>query len=183
MTRGLLLTLVCGALVCGAPPAAAGQTPSAELQKLDVSVGHWVFHGTSAATAKRPARPFTWDEQCGWSPNHLYLECTFSNDWGGGHKVESLVVETYNTTDHGYWHYEFFSTGESGKDPFVSRMDVAGNVWTEYGREAIPGKQTGERIIYTWTPPDRVTVTIETSKNGTHWIVVDRAEGVKSSES
>ena len=178
MKRSLLLALVCSAAFGVAPLLAAGQASSPERQKLDISVGHWVFHGKAAATAKTPAQAFTWDEQCDWSANHLYLQCTFSNDWGG-HKVESLVVDTYNTVDHGYWHYELYSIGESGKDPFVSRMDIRRNVWVEYGRKAVPGKRTGERIVYNWAPPDRVSVKIETSKDGTHWTTVDQAEGVK----
>lgn len=178
MKRSLLLVLVCAAIAGVAPLRAAGVTPPAELQQLNVSVGHWVFHGTSAATATRPAQPFTWDAHCDWSPNHWYLECAFSNTYVG-RKVESLVVNTYNTTDRTFWHYEFFSVGQSGKTPFVTRMDVKNNVWTEYGREAIPGKQTGQRIIYTWMPPNRVDMKIETSKDGTSWTTVNHAQGVK----
>ncbi|MDE3156613.1 MAG: hypothetical protein KGN76_16045 [Acidobacteriota bacterium] len=178
MKRSVLLALVCSAAFGAAPLLAAGVPPPPELQQLNVALGHWVFHGTSAATPTRPAQPFTWDSHCEWSPNHFYLECQFSNTYVRG-KVESLVVNTYNTTDKTFWHYEFFAVGQSGKEPFVSRMDVKDNVWTEYGREAIPGKQTGERIIYTWRPPSHVDMKIEISKDGTHWTTVNHAEGVK----
>lgn len=181
MTRRLLLVLACSATLGVAPVLAAGaQAPSPEFQKLDVSIGHWMFQGTQAATASRPAQAFTWDEQCDWSSNHLFLECTFSNDWGGRRgKVESIVVDTYNTTDKSYWHYELYSIGQTGKNPFACKMDINGNVWTEYAREAIPGKQNGEQIIYTWESPSRVTVEIKTSKDGKTWTTVDKAEGVK----
>lgn len=158
-------------------PAIAQSRPSPESQKLDVSVGRWVFHGTSK-TKTGKTQPFTWNENCAWSPNHLYLECTFSNVWAG-RAVESLVVDAYNTTDHSYWHYEFYSGGEKGDHPFVSRMDVSGNTWIEYGQQTIPGKKAGERIVYKWDPPNRVSVAIETSKDGVHWSTVDQGEGTK----
>lgn len=178
MKRSLWLVLVCAALAGGTSVQADGLTPPPELQQLGVALGHWVFHGTSAATNNRPAQPFTWDSHCDWSPNHWYLECAFSNTYVG-RKVESLVVNSYNTTDRTFWHYEFFSAGQSGKNPFVTKMDVKDNVWTEYGREAIPGKQKGQRIIYTWMPPDRVDMKIETSDDGTTWTTVNHAEGRK----
>jgi hypothetical protein len=178
VTRALLCSLASIAALSVAPGRATAQTLSPELQKLDVSIGRWVFHGTQQPARGGAPQPFTWNEDCQWSPNRLFLECTFSNDWNG-RKVESLVVDAYNAVDHSYWHYELYATGQKGNSPFVARMDVTGDTWTEYGRDAIPGKQTGERIIYTWTSPGHVTVVIETSKDGETWTTVDRAEGVR----
>lgn len=178
VTCGTVLVLgVVSALALWGMPAVAQTGSSPELQKLDVSVGRWVFHGTSK-TKSGKTQPFTWNENCEWSPNHLYLECTFSNVWAG-RAVESLVVDTYNTADKSYWHYELYAGGEKGDHPFVSRMDVNGNTWIEYGQQAVPGKKTGERIVYHWDPPKRVSVAIETSKDGVHWTAVDQGEGVK----
>ena len=179
MTRGLWLSLICSAACAAVPaPAAGAQSSSPELQKLDISVGRWVFHGESLNSRSGKPAPFTWNEDCAWSPNHLFLECTFSNNWNG-RAVESLVVDTYNTVDKSYWHYEFFATGQKGNNPFVSRMDIADNVWTEHGADAVPGKKNGERIVYTWESNSRVKVEIQTSKDGVTWTTVDRAEGVK----
>jgi hypothetical protein len=179
MHRRLFFTLACCAALGAAPLLAAGaQAPSAELQKLDISTGRWVFHGEAINATTGASTPFTWNEDCGWSPNHLFLECTFSNNWNG-RAVESLVVDSYNSVDKSYWHYEMYATGQRGSNPFVSRMDIAGNVWTEHGRDVVPGKQTGERIVYTWQSPTRVHVEIQTSKDGTTWTTVDRADGVK----
>ena len=182
-----LRRLICGGVVALAAafgmafagmPVMAQAGGSAELQKLDVSVGRWVFHGKTLKTASGKPGSWTWRENCRWSPNHVYLECTFSNVWSG-RKVESLVVDTYNTADQSYWHYELYAGGEKGDHPFVSRMDVNGNTWIEYGQKAIPGKKTGERIVYHWDPPNRVSVAIEISKDGEHWSAVDQGEGVK----
>jgi hypothetical protein len=178
MKRSLLLSLVFGATFAFAPMPAGAQTLSPELQKLDVSVGRWVFHGKTLKTKAGKPGSFTWNEDCRWSSNHLYLECTFSNVWSGK-AVESLVVDTYNTADRSYWHYELYASGEKGDKPFVSRMDVNGNTWIEYGEQAIPGKKAGERIVYQRDPPNRVSVTIETSKDGVHWEAVNQGEGVK----
>lgn len=179
MTRRLLLLLACSAAFGVAPIlAAGGQAPSPELQKLDISVGHWVFHGSTVNTTTGRSSSFTWDEHCAWSPNHLFLQCTFSNNWAG-RQVESLVVDTYNSVDKSYWHYEMYASGQRGANPFVSRMDIDGNVWTEHGRDAVPGKTRGERIVYTWESATHVNVVIETSEDGVHWTTVDKAEGVK----
>jgi hypothetical protein len=178
MKRSLLASLVCVAAFAFAPMMAGGQSLSPELQKLDVSVGRWVFHGKELKTTSGKPGSFTWNEDCRWSTNHLYLECTFSNVWSGK-AIESLVVDTYNTADHSYWHYELYASGEHGDKPFVSRMEIKGNTWIEYGQEAIPGKKTGERIVYEWDPPSRVSVAIETSEDGVHWTPVDQGNGVK----
>lgn len=181
MKRSLLLFLACtAAFVFGfTPTQGAGDQPvSPELQRLDVSAGRWVFHGKELKMKSGKPGSFTWNEDCAWSSNHLYLECTFSNVWSGK-AIESLVVDTYNTADHNYWHYELYATGEKGDKPFVSRMEIKGNTWIEYGQEAVPGKKTGERIVYRWDPPSRVSVAIETSKDGVRWTAVDQGEGVK----
>lgn len=169
------LLIVAGLALFSAPPQTPSRSP--ELQALDVSVGRWIFHGTSRSRSGQPGT-WTWNEDCAWSPNQIYLECTFSNVWSG-RAVESLVVDTYNSTDHNYWHYEFYSSGENGQKPFAARMEIKGNTWTEYGSEAIPGKQRGERIIYDWQPPDKVAVRIETSVDGVTWTAVDQGTGIK----
>lgn len=180
MKRSFLFFLLCSAaiLFAASPSTAGGPQLSPELQKLNLSLGRWVFHGTTLKTKSGKPGSWTWNEDCRWSPNHLYLECTFSNVWSGK-PVESLVVDTYNTADHAYWHYEFYASGEKGGKPFVSPMTVTANTWIEYGRKAIPGKQAGERIVYHWGPPGHVRVAIESSKDGAHWTPVDQGEGTR----
>jgi hypothetical protein len=176
--RTVFLLLIFGSALAIATTPAAAQLPSPQLEKLGVSVGRWVFHGTELKTKSGKPASFTWNEDCRWSPNHLFLECTFSNVWAGK-PVESLVVDTFNTRDRSYWHYELYATGEHGGNPFVSRMDINGNTWIEYGQQAVPGKKSGERIVYNWDPPNRVRVAIETSQDGVDWTPVDAAEGAK----
>jgi hypothetical protein len=155
--------------------AAAQQAPSAkppasELRLLDVSLGRWVFHGTSKSRTGKTGT-WTWRENCQWSPNRTYLECTFSNVWSG-RPAESLVVDTYNTVDHAFWHYEMFSEGERGAKPFAAKMAVTPTTWIEYGGPH-------ERITYHWGPAGHVKVAIETSKDGKTWTAVDQGEGVR----
>lgn len=175
LVGALLFPVAANVETQGAKAQSAGA--SSELQKLDVSLGKWVFHGTTKDRSGK-AGTFTWNEDCRWSPNHLFLECTFSNVWSG-RPVESLVVDTYNSADKSYWHYEFYASGEKGDKPFFSRMEVNGDTWIEHGRDVIPGKQSGERIVYNWGPPGHVKVAIETSKDGTHWDAIDQGEGVR----
>ena len=182
MKGRLLLLAICSAAIAlagaFAPVLEAGGPPlSPEVQKLDISVGRWVFHGTTKTKSGKPGA-WTWNEDFHWSPNLFYLECTFINVLSGK-PVESLVVDTYNSADKSYWHYELYASGEHGDKPFVSRMDINGNTWIEYGRKAVPGKKAGERIVYQWQPPGRVKVAIETSKDGAHWAAVDQGEGIK----
>lgn len=178
--KHVMLVPVVAALLAGATCARAAntQTLAPELKKLDIAAGQWVFHGKSLATPYSKAGTWTWRENCRWSTDRLYLECTFDNTWSG-QSVKSLVVDTWNTHDKSYWHYEMFSAGASGKHPFSSRMTIRGNTWTEYGEEEHDGKKTRERIVYTYASPTRVSVEIRISKNGTHWTTVDKGEGVK----
>lgn len=149
----------------------SAQPAAQQLRLLDVSLGRWVFHGTSRAGRSGKPGTWTWNENCAWSSNHVFLECTFSNVWSG-RPAESLVVDTYNTVDHAFWHYEMFSTGGRGAKPFAAKMDVTPTTWIEYGGPH-------ERITYQWGPPGHVKVAIETSKDGQNWTAVDQGTGTR----
>lgn len=162
----------------GTALAAGAVTPAQKLLKLDVAVGRWIFHGKSLDTAFGKAGNWTWNEDCGWSANRLFLECSFDNEWSGK-KVRSLVVDTYNARDKSYWHYELFAAGAGGARPFVSRMTIAGSTWTESGQDTVAGKRVRERIVYDFVSADRVDVKIQISRDGKRWVTIDRGEGEK----
>ena len=164
-----------------AAPALAGGFPSRapELNALDVQAGHWIYHGTTTPD-KAGGKPgtFTWDEHCGWSADQLFLTCSFDNDWSG-HKVQSLVVDTWNARDKSYWHYEMFAVGSGGAKPFASRMRINGNTWTETGEDDAHGKKSYDRISYVYTSPTAVTVKIEVSQDKQHWKTILAGSGIK----
>lgn len=171
---------ILSALLFAAPVLAAGFPPLApELKALDVQTGHWIYHGTTAP-AKAGGKPgtFTWDEHCGWSADKLFLLCSFDNDWSG-RKVQSLVVDTWNSRDKSYWHYEMFAVGAGGAKPFASKMIIRGNTWIELGEDNDHGKQSYERISYVYHSPTRVAVKIEVSPDKKHWKTVLDGTGVK----
>ena len=167
-----------GLIAAGVAQGAGTRPLSPELKKLDIATGQWVFHGKSLDTPYSKAGEWTWNETCRWSSDHIYLVCTFANMWSG-QAVNSLVVDTYNTHDKTYWHYEMFSAGAGGKHPFSSRMTIKGNTWIESGEDEHKGTKIKERIVYTYASPARVAVEIQVSKDGSHWITVDKGEGVK----
>ncbi|HEX5340248.1 MAG TPA: hypothetical protein VFX47_05160, partial [Gammaproteobacteria bacterium] len=161
----------------------ATETParSPQLQALDISVGKWVYHGTTMATPRQKAGTWTWNADCNWSANNTFLMCSFSNVWSGK-AVKSLVVDTWNDSDKTYWHYEMFAGGDGGAKPFISRMSIEGDVWTEYGSSEEKGKKTAYRIVYRYTSPTRVSVKLETSKDGgAHWYTFAEGAGIKQS--
>lgn len=177
--KGIVNLAMLSVVLAGAPVLAADtQALSPALQKLDVSVGHWQFHGETLDTPFGKAGKWIWNEACHWSGNRVFLVCSFTNDWSGK-TVKSLVVDTYNNQDRAYWHYELFAVGATGKRPFVSRMTVTGNTWIEYGQDKAQGNTINERIVYRYASPTRVSVEIQVSRNGVHWITVDRGRGVK----
>ena len=149
-----------------------------ELKALDAQSGHWVYHGTTAATKTDKAGTFSWDEHCGWSANKLFLMCSFDNDWSG-EKVQSLVVDTWNSKDQSYWHYEFFAVGGGGAKPFATKMTIQGNTWIETGEDDDNGKKSYDRITYVYTSSTQVTVKIEISPDQKQWKTVVEGTGVK----
>lgn len=173
------LAILCTILLT-TPVFAANTTHAATPQQaLDMQAGHWIYHGTTAASSKDKAGTFTWDEHCGWSANQLFLVCSFDNVWSG-QKAQSLVVDSWNAQDKTYWHYEMFAVGGSGAKPFSSRMTIHGNTWTEYGEDdAADGSKNYDRILYVYSSPTRVKVSIEVSKDGTHWTTYASGEGLK----
>ncbi len=174
----LVIAVLIMSSVAGIAMAADSRTLSLELQKLNIFVGHWEFHGQTLETAFGKAGTWTWDEDCRWSDNQVFLLCSFNNIWSG-ESVGSLVVDTYNKKDHGYWHYELFADSLTGSRPFISKMTVAGDTWTEYGQDKEHGKKISERITYRYNSPQQVDVEIQVSRDGTHWVTVDRGRGVK----
>ena len=173
------IAALCG-LLFATPAMAAGFPHRApELNALNVQSGHWIYHGTTAPAKKSgKSGTFTWDEHCGWSADGLFLMCSFDNDWSG-RKIQSLVVDTWNTTDKSYWHYEMYAVGASGASPFASKMTIEGNTWIELGEEHRHGKTTYERISYVYHTPTRVSVKIEVSRDRKHWKTTLDGNGVK----
>lgn len=177
--KRLLFLLVFVAALASAPAFAAGNRPlSPELQKLNISVGRWVYHGKTLKTPSGKPGTWTWNADCRWSPDMMFLECSFDNVWSGK-AVKSLVVDTYNAKDRTYWHYEMFAAGSGGAHPFVSRMTIHGNTWVEYGQDLDHGRKVQERIVYRFASSSRVSVAIQTSRDGKHWTTIDQGEGVK----
>jgi hypothetical protein len=183
MRFNLVSALLVAAPVLTAPvfaPGVPARTP--ELQALDVQSGHWVYHG-STAPREAGGKPghFTWDEHCGWSADQLFLMCSFDNDWSG-RKIQSLVVDTWNTQDKTYWHYEMYSVGESGAKPFASKMTIQGNTWTELGEGENHGNKSYERITYVYSSSTHVRVKIEVSSDGQNWKTTLDGTGVKQAK-
>lgn len=168
------------ALIPYFPAAALAQTPSTQesgLQQLDVSAGHWVYHGESLDGKGAHPSAWTWNEECRWSANHIFMLCSFSNTWGGKH-VDSVVVDTYSRKDGAFWHYEIFN--DSGAKPFASKMQVDGATRTESWSETHKGKTVRQRIVYQFTSPGEVTVQFQRSQDGTHWQTTASGKGEKT---
>lgn len=160
------------------PIALAGSAPPLrpELEPLDIAAGTWHYHGETKAVADQKASKWTWLEECGWSTNRAFMTCSFTMDWSDG-LVKSQAVSTYNYKDKSYWHYEMFDSDGSGADPFISRMTIANNMWTNYGKS----NNKTYRVIYHYTSPTQVSVLIEQTSDNVHWITLAQGEGVKES--
>ena len=121
------LAVLSGLLLAVSAFGAGAQQPRApQFKALDVQSGHWVYRGTTAPrrAGDKPGT-FTWDEHCGWSADQLFLMCSFDNDWSG-QKVQSLVVDTWNSQDKAYWHYEMFAVGGERREALRLEDDHPG---------------------------------------------------------
>ncbi len=177
MKPSLVLPLLAALVMT--PCFARSPTRPTALRKLDIAVGRWTFHGQTLKTAFSKAGAWIWQADCRWSaPDRLFLECAFDNVWNGK-PVRSLVVDTYNTRDHRYWHYEMFAAGAGGRHPFASTLAIHGPVWVESGGGS-GSRKIRQRIVYRYQSTSRVGVAIELSRDGIHWITIDRGEGVKN---
>ena len=164
-------------------PAFGGepQPLSPELQLLDRGVGKWIYHGRELQTAYSKAGKWTWEEDCGWSANRIYLVCSFDMRWPEG-PDHSVSLTTYNMLDKAYWHYEIIDDNKGDK-PVVSRMSIVGDEWTEIsGGAEVNGKTAPHfKVTYRYASPTRVTVKFEMSKDGTHWTTLGDGEGMRRS--
>ncbi len=172
--------LALGLLVTGLPAASGAQAAArpAQLRKLNIATGRWVFHGKAIAAPGRKATAWTWHADCRWSTDRLYLLCAFHNVWAGK-PIKSLVVDTWNARDHSYWHYEMYASGAGGAHPFSSRMTIHGNTWIEQSTSEHHGHKVRTRIVYVYSSPRRVGVKIQSSRGAKPWKTLDAGEGVK----
>lgn len=167
-------------LAISAPSVAGPANISTHLEKLSVSLGRWTYHGESIKTPYRQPGKWIWHADCRWSQGRAFLLCGFVNVWSG-HKVSSMVLDTYNPDDRAYWHYEVFASGARGNHPYVSRMTIHGNRWMEKGKARIHGKVYLERITYDFFDRRKVSVVIQLSKKGRHRVTIDRGTGIRFS--
>ena len=175
--RGTLLWLV--SVLPAMALAASPPARSAKLHELDVSAGHWVYHGQFRARAGAPMRDWTWHEACRWSANRVFMLCSFSNTWAGRH-VNSVVVDTYDRQEHTFWHYEVFNSGRSAGKPFAARMQIDGSTRVESWTSVHDGRSIRQRIVYRFVSPRKVSVVFRESKDGKHWRTMARGTGRKT---
>lgn len=166
----LASSIPCAAFAAGPPD------DGAQLHQLDVSAGHWVYHGRMLGA--HPSA-WTWNEDCNWSGNHVFMLCSFSNTWGGRH-VDSVVVDTYNRHDDSFWHYEIFSNGAEAAKPFASKMQIDGATRSETWSEARHGKSMQQRIVYKFASDSKVTVVFQQSSDGSNWKTTASGTGEKT---
>lgn len=165
------------ALVLTSPAwCAEGPLVAPELRPLDAAAGTWVYHGENLAVAGQKAAKWTWLEDCKWSATKAFMACSFTMK-EPGKEVKSLAVSTYNYSDKSYWHYEMFDSDGSGAEPFIARMTIEGDTWTAYGKS----DNKTYRVVYHYSSPNKVTVSVELSSDNTHWAMVARGVGMKQS--
>jgi len=160
-------------------PILAGNAPTLrpELEPLNIASGTWLYDGETNSVADQKAGKWTWLEECGWSANRAFMTCSFTMNWPDG-VVKSQAVSTYNYKDKSYWHYEMFDSDGSGAHPFISRMTIANNTWTNYGKS---DKKT-YRVIYHYTSATQVSVLIQLTDDNVHWTTMAQGKGVKKSD-
>ena len=167
--------------LCSVAPAFATDTPplSPELQPLDKAVGKWKYQGENQQTAYTKAGKWTWDVDCGWSANRIYLVCSFVMNWPEG-TDHSVSLSTYNLLDKAYWHYEVIDD-EKGNKPVVSRMTVAGDTWTDASDNVDANSKSAHhyRVVYHFVSSSRVQVKFEVSDDAAHWSTLGQGEGIK----
>ena len=169
--------------LCSVAPAFAADAValSPELQLLDKAVGKWSYHGENQQTAYTKAGKWTWEEECGWSANRIYLVCSFVMNWPEG-TDHSVSLSTYNTLDKAYWHYEVIDD-EKGNKPVVSRMTVVGDSWTDASDNVDANNKAAQhyRVVYHFVSATRVQVKFEVSDDAVHWSTLGQGEGIKQS--
>jgi hypothetical protein len=174
------LTLICTLPFASASAFAVDSALlSPELRPLDRAVGKWAYHGENVQTAYTKAGKWTWEVDCGWSANRIYLVCSFMMDWPEG-PDHSVSISTYNKLDKAYWHYEIIDDYKGNK-PVVSGMTIAGDTWVDASDNVDANSKTVShyRVVYQYTSSTRVEVKFEMSSDGTHWMTLGQGEGIK----
>jgi hypothetical protein len=178
MDKCLVLSCI-SSFVSAAALAAEPASLAPELESLNIAVGQWGYQGENRQTAYTKAGKWSWDVDCGWSANRIYLVCSFAMDWPEG-PDHSLSISTYNKLDKAYWHYEVIDDYKGNK-PVVARMLIDGNTWTDASNNVdANGKATSQyRVVYQYTSTTHVNVKFEASDDATHWMLLGEGEGIK----
>jgi len=171
--------LVSGLLFWLATAPAAFAAGDTGLGQLQISEGSWVYHGQVLGDGKSRPADFVWHADCRWSANRAFMMCSFSNTWGQQH-INSLVVDTFNSHDHAFWHYEVFEDGDTPEKPFASKMQIDGPSRTEEWTEADHGKTDHQRIVYQFASDKKVSVSFQQSDDGKVWKTTATGTGEKT---
>lgn len=161
--------------------SAATQPSSAALRRLNIAIGKWAYHGKNVQTPLTKAGNWTWDVDCRWTANGLFLVCSFTMNWPEG-TDHSVSISTYNDLDKSYWHYEVIDDYHGNK-PVISRMTVVGSTWTDSTDQVSANGAAAShyRVVYHYMSSTAVEVTFLTSKDGSRWTTLGHGEGIKIS--
>ncbi|HEY6577701.1 MAG TPA: hypothetical protein VIY09_00130 [Rhizomicrobium sp.] len=150
----------------------------AGLEQLAISEGSWAYHGQVFGGARSRPTSFVWHADCRWSANRAFMMCSYSNVWGRQH-INSLVVDTFNSHDNAFWHYEIFEDGDAPGKPFASKMQIDGPTRIEQWTESHHGKPVRQRIVYKFASARKVTVSFQT-EDGKIWKTTANGTGEKT---
>lgn len=155
--RSRYLLMILGVLCCIAfsdkrlPLFAA----AAELEKLELWVGHWRTEGTKGT-------PFSVDDECAWLPNRGFVVC----DQMINGKTNQLLILTYDSADK---IYRASSLG-TDRDPVVGRATINGKIWTTSGEFDSNGKKTLIKDMVDFSHTDyRSDTEMVSDDGGAHW--------------
>ena len=165
-----------GVLMQAAAMAAEPAALPPELQPLNLIVGTWRFQGETLAVGDQKAEKWTWTEECSWTANRAFITCSYVMNYPGK-VVKSQVIDTYNRQDQAYWHYEMFDSDGNGAEPFISKMTISGNRWTNFGT----ADQKTYRVTYEFVTPAHISLRVESTSDNVTWTLLEQGEGYKNS--
>jgi len=172
----LAVLMLCALLTAVGLQAQAPPPPAAELQKLDVLVGHWVAEGT--ATFGPPGTPVTkWSETSDgeWMDGKYFMVTHSDMDLGPMGKGKEMAVYGYDTDKKLYTYTSFNSNGQAE----TSTGTVSGDTWVWNSDEHFGGQTFKGRFSMKVLSPTSYTMKFELSQDGTNWMTAMEGKATK----
>jgi hypothetical protein len=170
MMAAVASAVLAASVLAQAPARRAGP----EQTRVGYFAGRWIVEGEYKASPNGPGGNYKGSETCEWFSGGFHLVCRSEGNGPMGFGT-GLSIMSYDPAERAYTYHAINSFG----DGFFVRGTVNGPVWTFNSEYKVDDKHRRTRVTLTEKSRTSYEFRMETSIDGSPWMVIDEAKGTK----